>query len=84
MHRDTQVAQSARGRGRSSRLRASVDNRGTRNVDNWISLREEALLLLARLMRLILNLSMLLSPKCNVHINLRSMVRRFSATRLAR
>jgi hypothetical protein len=60
-----------------------ADHRGTRSVNNGLTGYREAQReqaerspSLVRLRQPILNLGMLLSPKCNVRINLRSMVRR--------
>ena len=75
VHRDTRASKRL-----SSRLQVPADYRGTRIVNNWISLRERGPS--PRLRLPVLNLSMILSPKCNVRINLRSMVRRISALTL--
>ncbi len=60
-----------------------ADHRGTRSVNNGLTGYREAQReqagrspSLVRLRQPILNLGMLLSTKCNVRINLRSMVRR--------
>jgi hypothetical protein len=67
-----------------------ADHRGTRSVNNGLTGYREAQReevgrspSLVRLRQPILNLGMLLSTKCNVRINLRSMVRRIFLITLA-
>ena len=97
VHRDMRsvskrlASQSVCRRGRSSRLQApGADHRGTRSVNNSLTGYREAQRedvgrspSLVRLRQPILNLGMLLSTKCNVRINLRSMVRRIFLITLA-